>query len=214
MYDTTTNDLAMAFPSDILDGIIATQLARACIVPKEYGAPLNSKEQVPGKKVVANQGEEESIRSVIGFPPYHSSPLGLEEFWTVQVVNAFKRNTESNDNPPVITYDSPVGNHKNYLIIMYTESIQARLDGEGISNQFNTIYPILLLHEIGHALWLKEALGENETPDPNVTYGVMLNKGPLGSHLVDDNDKFIIKNLKDIQAMGVPEAGSGWNHPK
>jgi len=216
MYDTLTNNLAEAFPPGIFGtgGIIATQLARACVVPKEFTG--NSVEFVPGLSVI-DDADEDTIRGVIGFPPYRSAPLGLEEFWTVQLVNAFRRKTKSNDNPPVITYDSPVGSHRHNLYIVYVDSIDAKLAGEGISNQFDTIYSIVVLHEIGHALWLddvKDAQGNKIDPLPGVTYGVMLGKGDLGFHLVNDNDKFTKQNLKDIQAMGVPEAGSGWNHPK
>jgi len=209
MYDTTTDDLADAFPSGIFSsgGIIATQLARACIVPKEFTA--NDEMFVPGKLLVANDSDEESIRGVIGFPAYRSAPLGLEEFWTVQLVNAFRKA----GNP------EPVGSHRHNLCIVYVDSIDARLVGEGISNQLDTIYSIIVLHEIGHALWLddvyeKDAQDNPIDPLPGVTYGVMLGKGDLGFHLVNDNDKFTKQNLKDIQAMGVPEMGSGWNRPR
>ena len=79
----------------------------------------------------------------------------------------------------------------------------------------------LSIHEVGHALWLEEALDKNnpqDLPVPGVTYGVMLNKGDLSLHLVNDNDKFTISNLQTIQAMGlsvsVENGGPGDNRPK
>jgi hypothetical protein len=133
-------------------------------VPEEFMA--NSMVEVPGALLIPDDVVETRIRSRLNHLPYRSVHNRQESFWTVQVVNAFgKQGTPKQS-----------GNHKNNLIFMYNTNILWILDGEGLTNSFDTIYPIILLHEISHALWLDEALSnDNPTalPVAGVTYGVM-----------------------------------------
>ena len=211
-----SNTLVESFPPNILaaGGKIATELARACIVPKEFTP--NDNVEVPGAEVLLTDDKDEDdpahedkvrrqiteLNSGINGQRYRSVKnfQGLEDFWVVQVVNAFKN------------VANEAGSHKNNIIFMFVRRIRQVLDDPTPDpNGFNIIYPIILLHEIGHALWLEEALDKmdnNAQPVPGTTYGVMLNKGHLRLHLVDNNDKFRDEDIPKIQAMG------GANRPK
>ena len=209
----STDPLAMAFPAGILapGSHIATQLARACIVPEVFTA--NSVVEVPGAlQITPGNGDDgeltirsniNRLKSGINQQSYRSVNHHDKSFWTVQVVNAF--------------YGPTSASHGGNMILMFNETIQSRLASENHTDDFDVIYPIVLLHEIGHALWLPEAFDKddpNDQPVPGVTYGVMLNKGPLSLHLENDNDKFTVENIQRIQKMGVPDYGPGANRPR
>jgi len=205
-FEPGVDQLAKAFPPGIIapGSHIATELARACIVPEEFMA--NTVVEVPGPLKV-EENEFISVRNVINHEPYRSVKNNYETFWTLQVVSAFES-------------WGIYGVNRGNITFMFNTNIEAGYNAEGLTVGLNKIFSIVLLHEIGHALWLEDALDKNDLtaqPVAGVTYGVMLNKGPLRGHLVNDNDIFTIENIRTIQAMGESNEdaqGKGYNRPR
>ena len=196
------DQLADSFPAGLFDlsGHIATQLARACIVPQIYVS--NAQVNVPGKETITDYDDLMSVHSIINHSPYRSISSGTryESFWTLQVVSAFES-------------WGILGVNRGNITFLFNTNIETRYNTEGLTVGLNKIFSIVLLHEIGHALWLEDIEPKAGTP-PNTTYGIMVDNVPLGTNLINDNDKFTVENIRDIQKMGVPIFGPGSNRPR
>ena len=181
------DQLADDFPPGIIapGSHIATQLARACIVPQVFVS--NEQVNVPGKEIVTNYNDLMGVRDIINHPPYRTVKNHDVAFWTLQVVSAFES-------------WKPCGVNRGNITFMFNTRIEADYNTEGLTVGLDRIFSIVLLHEIGHALWLEEAEPKSSDP-PNTTYGIMVNDVPLGTNLINDNDIFTVENIRDIQDM-------------
>jgi len=162
-----------------LGGIIETQLARACVVTKEFAnstpAPNvgNPMSDADFRKLYGGVGSG-SGRDIYG---------NCKEFWTVRIV--LSSNADGSCGVTVLNY--------NTIIIGY-EKIKS-LGAYSVGN-YAIIVQAVILHEIGHLL-------EAGTPGPpdHKDSGVMVKQTDPGYILLNPNDgqKYLDEDIKTIQ---------------
>ena len=187
----------------LIDGFVKSELARACIDIKPYTP--NTTTWVSGLEIMPyawNNGTS-SIANAC-----RNSPQPTETFWTVHMIGAFRGEPKPKaptDPNPTIPNPPPLGRHYggNNTIFVFNWQIENAVDtwnqnnpNQQIpSNSLGDIKRRTSLHEIGHALGLKD----------NVYGSGIMEQTNMGNRLLTTYQEFKPEELRDIQAQSKPK---------
>lgn len=189
---TFPNESVLTADSVLIDGIVETQLARACVDVKEYS---------PNNFVLVQGVEKDNPQAYWeNYLTYRDCPVSSNSFWAIYSIGAF--NT---------VRVSPTIRNGN-VVAVYNWKIDAKLI------EWNDRYPNstisdasllkrrIFLHELGHFLGL-------EHESTGVMWMDVNEEGELRDlqSLIDsENIVFTIDNLKTIQAQSMPIVVQGF----
>ncbi|MDR2642426.1 MAG: hypothetical protein LBC74_06490, partial [Planctomycetaceae bacterium] len=188
-----------------LDGLVATELARACIVTREF-TPNNTVAPNVGDNGV-NKNEDDKLLGTDGTNQSgRDLPANSKDFWTVRIVTIpYYNYGEYNDDYGAFTPTT------NTIAICYEEisdDVMFYNASDKPDIDLNDSLRQNVLHEIGHVLLT--GLGTDHTGDdnnhttPTVTDDVSIMTQGVGSgfninRTVGDYRKFLNTQIKDIQ---------------
>ncbi len=181
------NVIQAGFPS--IDGVVTSELARACIDVREYD--YNNVTSISASEF-SNVVSPSDVANV-GLPG-RNSPQPTNNFWTVQVIGAFRAKLNK------VIY----GHYGNNTIMVYNWTLENAVtdwnekhnDNIGVvESKQRTV-----LHELCHALWLVD-IPEKDRKTPTINVGIMSYQD-MGSRLQHTN--ILTEDLKTIQSHTLP----------
>ncbi|MGL6194592.1 MAG: hypothetical protein ACRC2T_07180 [Thermoguttaceae bacterium] len=181
-------------PATYLGGIVASELARACVVPKEFPnvIPIIFDIEYPMSRIDYQRVLEDMIipcgRDIYG---------DCDEFWTVRIVMASQID--------LYTIDPTWGHSVNpgffqsgyNTIFIFYETINISSQNAGSTMMGNATESVLL-HEIGHVLSL------DDLEIANASEGVMKSPIPFMQTLLPEFRKFLDSDITQIQQISKP----------
>jgi hypothetical protein len=172
-----------------LDGFVATELARACIVTKEF-TPNNA--TAPN---VGNDGVDETERTLINGNGANSGrdiSGNSAEFWTVRIVTIPYYNNEA-----AFSLANSSGTFQSNTITVCYQKLS-----NSVTTWNNTHDPdfdlqdglrFIVLHEIGHVLLTEGEI--NHTTESSI----MKSSFAIGDMLLPENRRFLLTQIQLIQ---------------
>lgn len=171
----------------LIDGIVETQLARACVDVKEYS---------PNNSALVQGVEIDNPQAYWGsYLTNRDCPVSSNSFWTVYSIGAFN------------TVRDAYATRSGSVVVAYNWKIDAALSAWNDQHPNSTISDAslfkqrVILHELGHVFGLQHE-----------STGVMLTgEGvDLPSRIDSENIVFTIDNLKTIQSQSMPIVAHGF----
>ena len=178
--------------SVLIDGIVETQLARACVDVKEYS---------PNNFVLVQGVEKDDPQAYWGnYLTYRDCPVSSNSFWAIYSIGAFN------------TVRGACATRGGNTLVAYNWNIAAELAKWNDKHPNSTIsvasllYRRITLHELGHFLGLQDGStgvmwSEEKEEDEDLNLQALIDS---------ENIVFTIDNLKTIQSQSMPIVVQGF----